>query len=495
MATAAYRQTRIQASIPQPRHPRMQLLGLTALAMTGGLVLVAVPALTLTASGAAIWMFFSAATPLEWLIMELLAATAATGLLASADLLLVRPPAPQGIRLKQKQAPELFAMIRRRTDTFGLAPVDRVLLIEEPRLELVLTPGRGFPGATEQTLLIGWPLLSFLSVKQFRVALRAVLGQWSGRRNRCTGFIYRQHAFWTGLRQHYMHRTFPAAWLLRKPICLFSSYFERQAAELIRMQRLDQDFYALEVTDEEQVLALIAAEVLGAAFMEKKFWPMIFAAAERTPDPVVKPFTNFNAVMDRTLYKEDADRWLLQALAAEDKHGHISLRERLAVLGYSELHWPGLPQQAALDILFGRHWQAIAAQLDHNWQQSVQQAWTDRHWRFRQDQDQFYALQQKAAREAITGATAIRYLRLAEQFLKQDELLALCKRLLRVNRTHADVCFQCGKQLLAAADDDGIRAIEIAMQLDKTYTTQGNRLIHAFERTNRVIPFRQAASA
>lgn len=476
-------------------HPRLQLLQLAGLTMTGNLFLFAIPLLTILATAAAGWLFFTATTPFDWLSVEACALFAVVGLLASLDLLLAAPARPAGLELRHNQAPELFAMIKRRCKQFGLAPIDRVLITESAEIELVITPKRAVPGAFTQTLLIGWPLLSFLSFKQLRIELRAVIGQWAGRRAWNTGAICRQVAFWQGLRAYYANRKLPAAWLLKRPVSGFARHLESKASEISRTQIFEHDQLALEVSDDNQVLALLAAEVLGAAFLEKKYWPMIFAAAERTADPIVKPFTNLNAIMDRTLHPDEADRWLLQALAAGNKTRQSSLRERLAVLGYNELHWAGPARQPAMEALFGRQWQVIAGQLDNHWQDNVQQEWTDRHWRFRQDQDQFYALQQQAAKEPITGATAIRYARLAEQFLDREEMIALCKRLLRVNRTHADVCFQCGKQMLAAGNDDGIRAIEISIQLDPNYTNQGNTLIYAFERTNRVVPFQQVATA
>lgn len=476
-------------------HPRLQLLQLAGLTITGNLLLSAIPLLTILTSAAAGWLFFTAATPVDWLAMEACTLFAVTGILASLDLLLAKPARPAGLELRNHQAPELFAMIKRRCKQFGMPPIDRVLITESAEIELIITPKRAMPGAFTQTLLIGWPLLSFLSFKQLRIELRAVIGQWAGKRAWNTGAICRQVAFWQGLNAYYANRKLPAAWLLKRPVRGFARYLASQASEISRTQIFEHDQLALEVSDDHQVLALLAAEVLGAAFLEKKYWPMIFAAAERTADPIVKPFTNLNAIMGRTLRPEEADRWLLQALAAGNNTRQSSLRERLAVLGYNALHWTGPATRPAMETLFGQQWQTIAGQLDNHWQDHVKQEWTDRHWRFRQDQDQFYSLQQQAARENITGATAIRYARLAEQFLTREEMVALCKRLLRVNRTHADVCFQCGKQMLAAGNDDGIRAIEIAIQLDPNYTNQGNTLIYAFERTNRVIPFQQVASA
>ncbi len=485
----------IASQTPASMHPRVLLMQLAGLVMLGNFLLISVPLLTILAISTASWLFFIAATPFEWLAMEACALLGSIGMLASLDLILAKPARPAGLELKHKQAPELFAIIKRRCNQFGLPPIDRVLITESPAIELIITPRRALPGAYTQTLLIGWPLLSFLSFNQFRVALRGVVGQWAGTRLWNTGTICRQVAYWQGLRQHYSSRNFPAAWLLKRPITGFANYLESKAGEISRTQILAHDQLALEVTDDRHVLALIAAEALGKTFLENKYWPMIFAAAERTADPIVKPFTNLNAIMDRTLHREEADRWLLQAVAAGNKAQHCSLRERLAALGYNELRWTCLPSQPAMEALFARQWQTIAGQLDAHWQDNVHQEWTDRHWRFCQSQDQFHTLQQQATTENITGAAAIRYARLAEQFLPKDEMVALCKRLLRVNRTRADVCFQCGKQILEAGSDDGIRAIEIAIQIDPNYTSQGNTLIYAFERTNRVVPFQQAAIA
>ncbi len=469
------------------RAPLLRTLWLTALAAAADGVLLAIPLFALLNSAGFVWMLSTASSPAGWLLAELSGVQAVLGLLASADLLLTRPPLPQGVELRRAQAPALFGLIDRRTAQYRLAPVDRVLLTTDSDIRWIATPRRILPGTHRHTLCVGLPLLFFLSHKQFRARLHSTLGQWYAYRNPLDTYIRRRAADWVQFAAMYGERRLPAAWLLRRPVTAFARLFARHSAELCRNLDLVRDDCAREVLDDEQLLALIAAETVCAGYLDNRFWPMIRAAAERTPDPVLKPFSNFAVFLDRLLCREDAARWLLQALAqsASEAQAHCGLRHRIGVLGYSQLSWSGMPGKPAFHALFDDRATGVTRALDGFWQNQVRGEWAGRYRQFQADKTRFRQLHEQAARQVLSGRRARDYVRLAERFLAQDEAVAVLRRLFINNQGDAALCFECGRRLLAAGDEQGVAALETAMQINQAYANEGAALISEFERQYR----------
>lgn len=480
---------------PVSNNPRFEAFWLSLIARIGHLLVLAVPTGTVAAGVSAAWMLPYAQTPLDWLIVETLGAATLVGLLCSLSLLAVRPAESDGLTLTRKEAPELFAMVKRRGTHFRIGRLDRIVLGDRPEIRLDPQPRSGYPLSTHYTLYLGWPLLCFLDSNQFRVALRAAVGQWSTRQGGQVAFICRQVTYWNALRDHFRTRRGPGAWLLGGPVAAFAGYFERGATEVCRSQAFIHDNVGEAQSDEDQIVAVLTAQTVVRAYLDTKFWPWIMGAAMRAPEPVVKPFTNFFSIAEQMLTQEDANRWVLQAMGALPDASTATLRERLAALGHTGTQWAGIPVQAAATSVLGQHWPALAARLDERWRNQVRGEWKDSHEQFQRESREFYALKVKAKCESVVGSEALRYLRLAERFVKPEERVDLYKDLLSANRIWPDVCFQCGRLLLAAGDAAGVRALEQAMQLDQSYANQASALIANFEQNARVVPFQRPALA
>ncbi len=477
-------------------HPRIEAVWLTLIARTANLVLLSVPIGAAAAGLTTGWMFANAQTPLDWLITEGCAALTLIGVLCSWSLLAIRPAEPEGLELTPVDAPELFAMVKRRGTHFRIRRLNKIVLGDQPEIRLDPKPRSGYPLPARYTLYLGWPLLCCLDTNQFRLALRSAVGQWSTRLGGgSTVFLCHQAAFWSALRAHCGRRRGPAGWLLGKPIVLFADYFEGRTTEIRRSQAFVHDRIGQSQSDDTQLISVLTTQAVAKAYLEARFWPWVLGAATRTPEPLVKPFTNFFSITEQMLTQEDANRWILQAMGAVPDLRTASLRERLAALGHTGTQWDGFPVQSAATAVFGQRWPALAARLDDRWRQQVRAEWRDSHEQFQRESREYYALKVKAKCESVVGSEALRYLRLAEKFVKPEERVALFKTVLRDNRIWPDVCFQCGRLLLAAGDAAGIRALEQAMQLDQSYVNQASALIATFEQNTRVVPFQRPALA
>lgn len=470
------------------RVPLLRSLWLAGLAGAGDLALLGVPVFALANTAGFFWMLSVASSPASWLLVELFGAQAALGLLLGAHQLLTAPAPPAGVEIGRDRAPLLFELVERRLAQYHLPRVDHIRLTTDAALRWVATPRRILPGANRHTLCIGLPLLFFLSDKQFHALLRSTLAQWDWRQRPLDTWIRRRAAGWARFSEACAAPVgLPGAALLTRPVQAFARLLGARAAETVDRLDLVRDACTREVLDDEQLLALLAAEAVCAAYLEHRFWPMIEAAAERTPEPVLKPFSNFGVFLERMLCREEADRWLLRTLAqpASQARHHCGLRHRLDVLGYQRLHWPGLPEQTAFHALFGHQARSTAQELDRWWQGRVRDEWRARYACFHAEQSRFRRLHEAAARAPLSGARARDYVKLADRFLSPADALQAVRTAWLNNQGDPALCFDCGRRLLVAGDEQGVAAIETAIQIDQAWANEGAALISEFERRHR----------
>jgi len=479
------------------KHPRIEALGMELAARTAALLVWSVPTGTIAAGAAAAITYLHAQTPLDWLITETLGSLTLIGLACTWSLLSVRPPArPDGIKLATSDAPDLFTAAKRCVAHYRVGRLDAIVVGDLPEIRFDPLTRSALSLSQGYTLYVGWPLLCSLDTDQFRLALRCAVGQWSSwQAGARSAFICQQVRFWNMLRAHYEGRTGLAVWLVGKPITLFAGWLATAATEICRSQAFVHDHVGQISDGEDAMAALLITQAVSRTYLETRYWPWIMGAAVRTPEPVVKPFTNFFSITEQLLTRDDANRWVLQSMSTMPETSTASLRERLSALGHTGARWTGFPVLSAATSVFGQRWPALAARLDESWREQVRAQWRDSHDQFQRESREFYSLKVKAKCESVVGSEALRYLRLAEKFVKPDERVTLYKNVLRDNRIWPDVCFQCGRLLLAAGDAAGTRALEQAMQLDQSYANQASGLIAAFETQNRIVPLQHSALA
>ena len=132
--------------------------------------------------------------------LKALGAKLALGLLVLMWMVLkalwVKLDAPQGRRVTQKEAPELFAMINDLRKGLKAPRFHRVLITDDFNACVVQTPRLGVFGWYRNYLVIGLPLMKTLSVEQFRAVLAHEFGHLAGGHGRVSNWIYRLRLSW-----------------------------------------------------------------------------------------------------------------------------------------------------------------------------------------------------------------------------------------------------------------------------------------------------------
>ncbi|HED52180.1 MAG TPA: hypothetical protein ENI83_01360 [Gammaproteobacteria bacterium] len=456
------------------RNPALRLIVLGILNGVAHLLLLSPALILIGASLAAMWMYGHINGPLDWFATEVLCVLALVSGWVVLQQYLTHPRQPEGIALDKQQSPELFAMLERRTGHFHIALPHEVILTEESRLTIHQVPHHVFPSGHKIILTIGAPLLFFLSQDLFRLALAGVVAAHARKQRGLQGWIIRCSEDLPLIIDALQCRRNLATRLLAPLLQRLNTWNHSLGHELRTELQQNAGRWVAEHTDEQQAEQLLASQVLADLYLRRQYWPMIMKAADRCPVPVVKPFSHFRLLLGKTLNRDTANRWLLQAQTGSN--GNNELRDLLAGLGLDRLVWSGLPEQPASTHLLSSD---ILKALDHDWQTRIQSEWDEHHSRFQHDLKRFRQLQQQHNEQSLHGEPAIRYIQLAERLVDNDELAGICQSVCNCNRNDAALNFACGRQLIESGHARaGCEALQRAAELNQSLAHRAHAIIN-----------------
>jgi len=468
--------TLIRARRTVERSSRLRLMLLTLTNILGCALMLSPVILLTTVSATTIYLLSHIQGPLDWFLTGVLGCTSVFFGMLSMQLYFSRPGTPCGVPLREKQAPLLFSMLARRVTHFGIKPIERVVLT--PRAELIVqaTPSWPIPFFHKHTLCVGAPSLFFISPGQFRLALAGAVAVTARRQNSVLGWALQASDDWAVIAKSFSGQPTLTAKLFLKPAIRIADFTERLSAELRAHMQQIQSRWVLDNTDENNAMDYLANHVVADSFLDQQYWPMIFKAAERCPTPVVKPFSHFELILERTLTEDAAKRWLLQAQASRDAR-YTGLRDLLAVLGIEHLQWSKLPERNAFHGIFKSA--AILKKLDQYWQTMVAPEWEQRHRSFRKERTRFEKLQERAQLQSLRGESALHYIQLATSFLNKKDATLVYLSMYRGNQDNADICYASGREMLAIGYSKvGYEALQRASELDRSLAIHAKTLIN-----------------
>ncbi|MCO6413131.1 MAG: hypothetical protein J5I92_10340 [Thiogranum sp.] len=438
--------------------------------------------MVVAATTAAVHTYHDLQGPLDWFLMEILGTLAIVSGAIVCQLLAIRPSAPTGVNIVQRQHEAFFAILGRRVKHFQSPPIDAVRVTMVPELRVAAIPKWVIPLWHTRTLCIGAPLTFFVSESQFRLALAGAVAAGSRAAGGMRAWIVQASRDWPHISRALEQRRSLATRLLLPPARWLTAANQALGMDFLAEQQRTQSRWIMEQAGERAVTEYLAALTLSDAFLGKQYWPMTFKAAERCAEPVVHPFSHFELLLRKSLTADIARRWLLQAQTGRHASRH-DFRDLLADLNLDQLHWAGLPEQSAFAAIFGDT--TLLKQLDDLWRSMAATEWGQRYARFQQQRSRFEQLQEKSRHQVLRGDSAINYVKLAARFLERADAVTVYRRMQANNLDSAAVCFVCGVQMLAADHiEEGIDALQHAAELDNALANRVHAMIDALRQSS-----------
>lgn len=459
--------------------PRVYFAAAAAIVLTGTLFLLFFPAVAAYVLATLVSRLLDGqVSPLSWQFAGA-ALTAAGGLWVTAYLAQVKPRMAAGRKLNSEQEGELRELVSRLRERYRAPAIASFTVTDRCSIDVRRVPLGGIPLVFRNHLEIGLPVLLSLSPAHFEGLLAGKIGQLASLHDKWSGWLSTQSEVWSLHRSVCtQNRAFPAvvlgafsAWFV--PLL---AWFSRCA---VRRHRLELDRYAHDLLSAQDLSDMIAICVVVERFLEERYWPTIYKAADRVAEPAFMPYANLQQVLKHKLEDHDVQRWLREAMSVPDDGVSETpvLRARLEEIGQDRIGWPVIAAETACDRYLGQSARAILTDQDQAWIERNRADWKKCFDQSQDDRNRLRALSTKLECAPLRGRDAMTYAVLTKKFCDRDDAIHAYKRILEINPDDARIQFGAGKYLLSVGDANGVKALEKAMELDKQYVDPACRLI------------------
>ena len=481
-------------SVENPRSYEIRVVALAALGyayFVGIMILFLAIPITIAALfwffPTLVWIFIKGALKIIWLIV--IGIGAFLGFLGNAlRSLWTKVPEPEGVELNRENAPGLFEIVEKTSRELKAQFPDKILLTEDYNAAVITLPRFGMFGK-KVFLIAGLPLMQAISPEQFEAVVAHEFGHISRRHSKYAAWIYRLHETWQRFLDSQEQQEHKLAFLYTKFVNWYFPYFSAYSFVLMRRQEREADQYATGLVGSKPLgEALINLEIKGIN-LAQNFWQKILDEAAHKSAPPEKVFSK----MALAFRESDASHDLLNlakvvAVRTDYQDTHPALAERLKTIGYwkeekSEL--PNLPmpvRESAAERFLGETAKNFAELFDASWQQRVEQDWKARHDYLSDVQKRIDELEAKSANESLSPEELYEKAGLTAEKYGEKQALPLLGEIIEKFPEDANSNLAYGAVLLNDEQEEGIKYVEKAKNLDAALKADANELIFNFLR-------------
>jgi Zn-dependent protease with chaperone function len=379
----------------------------------------------------------------------------------------VRMPAPEGRRLRRDEAPELFDEIDRIRGEMNAPKIHELIILPEFNAAIRQVPRLGIFGWYKNYLFVGLPLLSFLTLDEFRAVVAHEFGHLSGKHSSFTSWIYRLRATWARLLESFDGVEEPSL-LFGRFFRKFGPYFNAYTFVLARRQEYEADAASAELAGAHAAGQALVKSSIGGQYLEEEFWPHISRLNDHRAEPPCELYVDMQEQLVDCSRDEDAEVWLETALTRNPglSDTHPSLAQRLEALGV-EPHLPEPTDVSAADALLGAQQEVLAREFSEQWRQLTGPSWEYYYGEAQRGLERLEELQELETRDEMQEWEL---LLLRERFEQDAEMLPEYEAFWDEHPDHDGAAFAVGRLRLAAEDESGIGVMKQVIELDERKT-------------------------
>lgn len=393
----------------------------------------------------------------------------------------VRLPAPDGMPLKGRDYPLLFDTLQDLRRHLRGPRIHQVLLRDDFNAAVAQVSRLGLFGWQKNYLILGMPLMQALSPVQFAAVLAHEYGHLSGAHGRAGAWIYRLRKRWHQLMQALDREEHWGKFVFARFFDWYAPFFAAYSFVLARANEYEADRAAAQATDVRDIADALIAAHIKAGFLDERYWPTLYAQADRLPQPVMSPFLDMGRLMQRDIGADDAQRRLIAGL--EERTGtadtHPALKDRLAALGQEPRLPPSVTRTAA-EHFFGARLLRLTEQLAESWRARINASWKERYAHVQASTQRLTGLESARKTAAWSEAETYEYARLCEEFRPQIDPVPLYRAVLALRPDHVSAHYHLGRLLLDRGEDAGIAHLLQAMDADEDAVTAGCTLVYRY---------------
>ncbi|MBN4079316.1 hypothetical protein JYT26_01620 [Beggiatoa alba] len=343
-------------------------------------------------------------------------------------------PRTQGLKLSRQQVPELFELVA-GVGKFTLQPAVRnIVLTGQYELRIEQTPRFGFPFCSNNTLVLGLPMLQTLSEEQFRCELMHRLSQYASGRFRPSHWVFRTRLLWRryldALTKNKRFGDFPIRWFF----AVYTPLFELLTLPAVRADELAGDSTVLEWVNDRDYFDALMSSTFASLFLEGHYWRQVYQTALKNSKSALTPFADLEHISGHLNSKEFRRKWLQGAFAADQNYSKAmpTLRTRMENIGQSKLRVGPIIENTAAQILLGDARKNIVSIIDKLWCSTTFMRWKTEHRKHRENVKTVKEISRKSRRKIVSVTEVLHYARLVKQ-LRGDSLRSSYAKMFKRN--------------------------------------------------------------
>jgi Zn-dependent protease with chaperone function len=395
----------------------------------------------------------------------------------------VKVAPPQGVRLRRKEAPELFSLIDALRRRLRAPRFHQVLITDDFNAGVVQRPRLGIFGWYRNYLLIGLPLMKMLSVGQFTAVLAHEFGHLAKGHGRLSNWIYRQRLRWSQLMRLFSEDGYRGSFLFTPFLNRFAPYFNAYSFPLARANEYEADAASVRATNKVVAAEALTAVHVAGRYLDGHYWPQVYRQADETPQPAFAPYREMQGDLMRFVETATISQWIEGAVQEQTglSDTHPSLSDRLDALGEQPRFAPPKAGTSAAHLL-GPALARLSEQFDRTWAAATAEGWRRRHEEVQKGRQALAQLEQKAVGgEELTLWEAYDRAMLTERYgAGADVALAQFEALQQGAPEDVVLCYTLGVRWLNRDEERGVALVRYAMDHDADAFVPGAEVLRDY---------------
>lgn len=420
-----------------------------------------------------------------WIVVPVFAAI--FGFLGGAlKALFSRAPAPEGLTIGKKQAPELFEFINETSRTLDSTRPSEVLITADFNASIVSVPRIGIFGS-KVYLSLGLPMMYALSPQQFKAVLAHEIGHISAKHGRFSKWAYQLHGAWEKLFESQEGKREYLTVLYKQFVEWFFPLFSSYSFVLMREHEKEADASAVK---------LVGAVPLGEALINisTKEQELDHTIWKELHDENLNSGTPSKNVLSRMLNsllgvdRERANEHLTLAVSGGTTYNdsHPSLADRLKAIGYwTDGSTPKLPpenKETAAEVFLGPAVDEYIAHFESDWDENIASQWEARRSAIQESLKRLDELKERANAEDLSPEELLEQAALLENHGDPDGCRTLIESGLEKHPENVLLKFNYGCLLLSKNDEEGLTILDKIISGEPTFRVAASEA--AFEYLN-----------
>jgi Zn-dependent protease with chaperone function len=385
---------------------------------------------------------------------------------------------PSGRPLPDDEAPVLRNLLDELARKQNAPRIHRVRIVRDLSIDIIRTPVNGYPFACSRSILIGLPLMQSLSVRQLLARIDREIIISTVKYTRPASWIVLSTRLWCQYNAAWRKNWSLPSMLMRSFFSWYAPLYKLLSQSAFRMQHYYADSQIHTSLGDNTLIEMLVTENISGHYLRNDFWPHLYKKAYRHKQPPYLPYTSLDHNLRAKFSQLDAQAWLNADLEKSVPLTNApTLRQRLDRLAIHRVILPPPVTESAAKYFLANNLKVIAGQLDKVWLKTHEFEWQQKYQQGLVQQQRLRSLIMQAMQGLLTEDTSWELLQLGKRFLSEEQMLPLSRQILQSSLTDARIYFDIGRSLLVQDDEQGVMALEKAINLDESYTVIACQLI------------------